>query len=411
MGGDAQRVVTVADVVVDAQVVALLQPGPPTDRVAAGRLDQRGARRDQRSAGGVDDAHAGNLGQPGAEPLGEPVIALLDRAGADLSHPRDRHADAGARRQVEGALLLVARGGGSGRRGDGAEALLEALPDVQHAGAGRREQPLVQAGRVQVAVAGADVDRHAAHRLRAVDGDDQAVLAAQAAQVLDRIAHAAAGDVAERQDPGARGDRGAQRLDQLRRVFDRTRQGDLAHHQPLAGGPVAPRLHPDRVLVAGGEDLVAGAQAAHAVGGQRQPYGSVAVDGELLRAGSHERRQLRHRDLGVVAAVVDLAGVRVLRQPQIAFVHGGDHRVRRHAERGAVQVDQVGVQRKPGAYPLPTGFVVARSRRSPGDAHRALDSCMGHGADYGSAGCAAQAGTSAAGILAAAGVPAGASSA
>ena len=122
-------------------------------------------------------------------------------------------------------------------RGDRAEALLELLPDEQHAGTRWCEQPLVQAGGIQVAVVGGHVDRDAADRLRAVDGDDQAVLAPQAAHRVDRVADAAAGDVAEGQHPGAAGDRGAQRLDQLRGVLDGTGQRHLADHRKRPANP------------------------------------------------------------------------------------------------------------------------------------------------------------------------------
>lgn len=42
--GDAQRIVTVADVVIDPQVVALLQSSAPSGGIAAGRHDQRRPR-------------------------------------------------------------------------------------------------------------------------------------------------------------------------------------------------------------------------------------------------------------------------------------------------------------------------------------------------------------------------------
>ena len=106
-----------------------------------------------------------------------------------------------------------------------------------------------------------------------------------------------------------------------------------ARHQRRAGDLGAPGLHADRVLVAGGEDLVTGAQAGHPFGDQFRPDRGVAVDGELFGLGSHQSRQLRDGDLVVVAPVVDLAGVRGLGEAQVAFVHGSDHRVRRDAER------------------------------------------------------------------------------
>ena len=90
---------------------------------------------------------------------------------------------------------------------------------VQRAGAGAGVEPLVEAGRIRVAVELGDADVDLARRLRAVDDAQHALRARERTQLADRH-HRPVGvlHVREEQHAGLRGDRaGESRDDRLRR--------------------------------------------------------------------------------------------------------------------------------------------------------------------------------------------------
>ena len=85
---------------------------------------------------------------------------------------------------------------------------MRSLPDVEESGAGRRQQPLVQAGAVVVHLEVAQLEREVRQRVRAVDDGDDAALPGHAARALHREdLSREVGDVAEVQHLGPRRDR------------------------------------------------------------------------------------------------------------------------------------------------------------------------------------------------------------
>jgi hypothetical protein len=127
--------------------------------------------------------------------------------------------------------------------------------------------------------------------MSAVDAEHEVALARHGGDPIQRQeVSAAESQVRQGEQPGLRRDRGLEPLQELRvgGGGHRNRDGDAVD---AAGFQELPDARSSRMLLVGGDDLVAGSQAqAHA--DRADPFRGVARQRDIVGRGPHERRRL-----------------------------------------------------------------------------------------------------------------------
>src|SRR5262245_40711234 len=176
--------------------------------------------------------------------------------------------------------------------------------------------------------------------VRAVDNRLDAASARQLADAFDRInLPAQVGDVTEMYDACARRDIALENLDDLILTLRRNGDGDFFDDDPFAPLALPPRGEHSRIILVGGQNLVARFQI-HSELADFQRLAGVARDCDLFHvAAERERKAAAHTfDLRVEDAPHRVDG-RVVREFQIAS-HRLLHYARARTDAAVVEIDQ-----------------------------------------------------------------------
>src|SRR5262245_36500646 len=214
------------------------------------------------------------------------------------------------------------------------------LSNIEEARAERRQQPFVQTRAVIVAVQIDVVVLEMREGMRAIHYRLDAARARQLADALDRIdLPAQVGDVAEMDDASARRDAALEDLGDLILTLRRNGDGDFFDDDPFAPLALPPRGEHSRVILVGGQNLVARFQIQPELA-DFQRLAGVARDGDLVHiAAEREREPAAHAfDLRVEDAPHRVDG-RVVREFQIAS-HRLLHYARARTDAAVVEIDQ-----------------------------------------------------------------------
>ena len=261
---------------------------------------------------------------------------------------------------LELADVLVPGRGGGGQRPQRLDVL---APHVEKAGPDRREQPLVQAGAVEVAAEIRGLVREVRERVRAVDDRLHALGARRVADLLHRKnLPGEIRDVAEVQDPGLRPDRRDQAIREIVHRRRRHRERNLLHRDALAPRALVPRVeHPPVVLVRR-DDFVPGLEIDPELR-DLQRLARVARDRHLLGTAAELRREPAAHRLDV--RLEDLPHVvhgRLVGDVEIAL-EGLVDDARAGAAAAVVQVDDRAIERESLLDVAPVGFIARDIRR------------------------------------------------
>src|SRR5262245_28841538 len=203
--------------------------------------------------------------------------------------------------------------------------------NIQEACAVRREQPLVQARAVIVAIKIGVFVGEVRESMRAVNNRLDAARARHPADVFDRIdLPAQVGDVTEMDDAGAWRDVPLENFGDLILAFWRNRDGDFFDDYAFAPLALPPRGEHSRVILVGCQNFVAGFQIKSELADLKSIAG-VARGGDLLHIAAERKRKAAADafDLRVEYAPHRVDGS-VVRKFQIA-----PHRVLHDARAGA----------------------------------------------------------------------------
>jgi hypothetical protein len=194
----------------------------------------------------------------------------------------------GARRVDERRVAVVAP------RDDGAvDPVLVLATDVQEPGAFRRAHPFVAVARIEVRTEAVEVERRLRRAVGAVDDDRQPRRVCERDDVADRKHEPGRrGDVADKDDSGARGARGEQRVDDVLRPRDRQRHLRADVTRAGAGAEPLPREVAGAVLERRGQHLVTGLEPERARG-DVDAGGGVRDEREIVRGRSEIRSEPR----------------------------------------------------------------------------------------------------------------------
>src|SRR5262249_53797998 len=212
--------------------------------------------------------------------------------------------------------------------------------NIKEASAVRRQQPLVQARAVVVAIQIVVFIGEMREGVRAVDNRLDAARARQLADAVGRInLPAPVGDVTEMYDASARRDVALENLDDLILTLRRDGDGYFFDDNPFAPLALSPRGEHSRIILVGRQNLVARFQI-HSELADFQGLTGVARDGDLFHvAAERERKAAAHTfDLRVEDAPHRVDG-RVVRKFQVA-PHRVLHDARARADASVVQIDQ-----------------------------------------------------------------------
>ena len=252
---------------------------------------------------------------------------------------------------------------------------------VEEAGADRRQQPLVQAGAVVVALEIAQREREVAVGVRAVDDGADAAGAGHPADRLDREdLPGQVGDVADVDHLRARRDGGFEAPRQIVQGRRRDGERDLLQHDPVALHPLLPGVEHAAVVLVGREDFVAGREVDPELR-DLQRLAGVAGDRELLGIAAGAGGELAPDRFPVrLEHLPHVVHRRLVRDVQVALVGlVDDARARRDA--AVVQVDDAAIEREPELDLAPErlvagdvlGIAIAGAiDRGPGPRHRVV---------------------------------------